>query len=250
MGPIAAPGRPRLSRLGLLLAAMKSTCDKSGSNHENLNNLARIFSHNRSARRELYSSASIGAGCVNPPYQTFLVAVSAVERRGSARFFRERKITRFGSLAAPVGRGSDAVGLTRVKGARAPPAERADHDGATNPSSPCCSAVRCAGDHRPRFFARLAGSWRGGACWVVPPAEVRQASLGRNKAGRLPLATDNAPLAPELSAGIAGGKSAKSNRRQVHRSAASALTDGRSSGGFTPEATVAAGRASMPELAV
>jgi hypothetical protein len=103
------------------------------------------------------------------------------------------------------------------------------------------------------------------------------------------VATDSGLPAPEL-AGIARVKSAKSNRRQVRqlphpplrqaqalpnvpdittnkelrdrailavllgcalrRSAAAALTDGRSSGGFTPEATVAARDVNAPELSM
>jgi len=101
-------------------------------------------------------------------------------------------------------------------------------------------------------------------------------------------ATDNRRLAPELAAGIARGKSAKSigvrsgnrgaHRELAHppagpalpnapditatkglrdraitaqrRSAVAALTDGPGSGGFTPEATVAARHADSPELSV
>jgi len=96
---------------------------------------------------------------------------------------------------------------------------------------------------------------------VHPPPTVPTQIIdaGAFRAARIPIrtravaATGNGRRAPEPAAGIARGKSAKGLRARaiiaaLRRSAVAALADGRSSGGFTPEVTVAAWHADATEL--
>jgi len=93
---------------------------------------------------------------------------------------------------------------------------------------------------------RIRRSYRFGSCDTVCTSAILTLAVA---------ATYNVPLAPELAAGIARVKVSGPARSlpgfgdcAQRRSAVAALTDGRPSGGFPPEATVAARRADTAEV--